>query len=110
MDAQNVAQLATLIGTIVSLLSVLTGFILSKRKDKEAANAAERQQLSADQKVFIENLKEENRDLRERFEKLSAEFFALKEAALKDRLEKEQLAAEIEELKNIVERRGLKGD
>lgn len=107
MGADKVAQLATLIGAIVSFISVVTGFILSKRKDKDTASFAERQQLSADQKAFIDNLKEENDALRERLDKLQAEFFTLKEQALTDRIEKEQLVAEVAELRGIIDRRQI---
>lgn len=96
MDSQNVASLATLIGAVASVLSILTGFILSKRKNRRESDAVERQQLSADQQDFITNLKAENETLRDRFDKLSAEFFTLKEQAVRDRIRYEKRIAELE--------------
>lgn len=97
MDATNIASLATLLGAVATVASVGTGYLLSKRKDRYSAQSAERQQLSADQKAFIETLKEENRVLRERLDKVEAEFGQLKEIALKDRLQVAELEKRLSE-------------
>lgn len=96
MGDQSIAQLATLIGAVVSFLSVVTGFLLSKRKDKDAANTAERQQLSADQKLFIDNLKAENKELRDRLTAVEKQLFELKEVIIRERIGKEQLIKKLE--------------
>lgn len=102
MDTTNIASLATLIGAAASAVAVVTGYLLSKRKNRNDVSTAERQQLSADQKTFIDNLKAENETLRARLDRLTVEFFDLKEQSLKDRMR-------VAELERIIEGRSEEG-